>query len=70
MIKFMTLEGRTVYINPASIAALEINGSIVHIRVGDFWFNVKESEDEVVEKLFKSSLVVPASRPINDYERF
>jgi len=69
MIKFNTLEGRTVYINPTSIAALEINGTIVHIRVGDFWFNVKETEDEVVSKLFNSTNVL-VPRGNTAFERF
>lgn len=51
MIKFNTVEGRVVYVNPNLMGAIEIAQDTVHLYIGDQWYRIKESEDEVVSKL-------------------
>jgi uncharacterized protein YlzI (FlbEa/FlbD family) len=71
MIKFTTIENRTIYVNPSLIASIEIAEQVVHMQVGDQWYKLRETEDEVVSKLYVSnSEIVQAYRLGDNFERF
>lgn len=70
MIKFTTIENRTVYVNPSLIASIEIAEQVVHMQVGDQWYKLKETEDEIVAKLMIPRYAVVTGPTTNSYERF